>query len=468
MPTTVDNDMTNRFLKNMIFEGGAPTTGGYSAAAYDPDEIQSQDDRAPFTQATNDPHDAFMQDQVGLDDFPLDHEFPEDYDIKEEDDDMDGCVPSFGGIQGLTRRQSLPSLSLLDYHQREGENQGAICRPLGAWGKEVVDDHADSEKARPQGKTNSKKKEKRDTVLIALLEKVEGMISKKDLREKKRRQKKEEQMNAFVEIQRRRLEMDAERQAKMLELEEAKQAKMLEIESTNAKTKAKEVALASMKTGMEVIKRSNPQTPSQPIEVRVGRANSSQPALHFPHRAGAKTAPPPSSSRVLPPPWSPQPPPRPRPSPRPPPPVAAPAPAPAPAAAAPAPAPHAPTIVEDVVAATHVGAKRRRAGLASPPPAPIAVAPAPTTVPPAPAKKRRSKVSSRGPRGASSKAACASPKRKKVVARKKPAAPAVDVAEPPPAAHEVFEEMATPTSFMDLLQDAEVDLGAPPLEPFGE
>ncbi|XP_044954910.1 uncharacterized protein LOC123405181 [Hordeum vulgare subsp. vulgare] len=28
--------------------------------------------------------------------------------------------------------------------------------------------------------------------------------------------------------------------------------------------------------------------------------------------------------------------------------------------------------------------------------------------------------------------------------------------------------MANPTSFMDLLQDAEVDLGAPPLEPFGE
>ncbi|KAE8800337.1 putative methionyl-tRNA synthetase [Hordeum vulgare] len=32
--------------------------------------------------------------------------------------------------------------------------------------------------------------------------------------------------------------------------------------------------------------------------------------------------------------------------------------------------------------------------------------------------------------------------------------------------HEVFEEMATPSLFMDLLQDAEVDLGAPPLEPF--
>ncbi|KAE8809409.1 DNA repair protein rhp54 [Hordeum vulgare] len=72
MPAAVDNDKVNRFLENMIFEG-VPTAG-----AYDPDETQSQDGRAPFTQATNDPHDAFMQDQVGLDGFPLDHEFPED------------------------------------------------------------------------------------------------------------------------------------------------------------------------------------------------------------------------------------------------------------------------------------------------------------------------------------------------------------------------------------------------------
>ncbi|KAE8821298.1 Eyes absent-like protein 4 [Hordeum vulgare] len=73
----------------MIFEGGVPAVGGYSAAAYDPDETQSQDDRAPFTQATNDPHDTFMQDQAGLDGFPLDHEFPEDYILEEGDDDMD-------------------------------------------------------------------------------------------------------------------------------------------------------------------------------------------------------------------------------------------------------------------------------------------------------------------------------------------------------------------------------------------
>ena len=61
-------------------------------------------------------------------------------------------------------------------------------------------------------------------------------------------------MDAFMEIQRRRLEMDAEKQAKMHELEAEKQAKMLEIEAANAKTKAKEVALASMITGVEIMK----------------------------------------------------------------------------------------------------------------------------------------------------------------------------------------------------------------------
>ncbi|KAE8806217.1 Protein UXT-like protein [Hordeum vulgare] len=48
--------------------------------------------------------------------------------------------------------------------------------------------------------------------------------------------------------------MDTEYQAKMLEMEAEKQAKMLEIEAANAKTKAKEVALESMMTGVEIMK----------------------------------------------------------------------------------------------------------------------------------------------------------------------------------------------------------------------
>ncbi|KAE8771831.1 Protein UXT-like protein [Hordeum vulgare] len=48
--------------------------------------------------------------------------------------------------------------------------------------------------------------------------------------------------------------MEAQKQAQMLEMEAEKQAKMLEIEAANAKTKAKEEALASMMTGVEIMK----------------------------------------------------------------------------------------------------------------------------------------------------------------------------------------------------------------------
>ncbi|XBJ19745.1 hypothetical protein VPH35_010682 [Triticum aestivum] len=121
-------------------------------------------------------------------------------------------------------------------------------------GKQAVEEVGDGEKARSRGKTNSKKEDKRDAASIALIAIVEGMITKKDSREEKRRQEREEQMNFFMEIQRRRLDMAAEKQARMLEMEAEKQAKMLEIEAANAKTKAKEVALASMMTGVEIVK----------------------------------------------------------------------------------------------------------------------------------------------------------------------------------------------------------------------
>ncbi|XP_048574160.1 uncharacterized protein LOC125554780 [Triticum urartu] len=80
MSSAVDED----YMQNLIFEGGAP------AAGYDPDETHSQDGREPFTPAAGyDPDQAaFMRDQVGidLDGFPLDHEFPDDYGLKEEDE----------------------------------------------------------------------------------------------------------------------------------------------------------------------------------------------------------------------------------------------------------------------------------------------------------------------------------------------------------------------------------------------
>ena len=64
-------------------------------------------------------------------------------------------------------------------------------------------------------------------------------MNKKDSREEERRRFKAEQMDAFMEIQRRRLDLDAEKQAKMFELEAKKQAKMLEIEAANARQRRK-------------------------------------------------------------------------------------------------------------------------------------------------------------------------------------------------------------------------------------
>ncbi|KAE8802124.1 Phospholipid-transporting ATPase 1 [Hordeum vulgare] len=81
---------------------------------------------------------------------------------------------------------------------------------------------------------------------------VKGMMTMKDSRKEKRQQDKEEQMNAFMELQRWRLEMEAKKQDKTLEMEVEKQAKMLEIKAANAKSNVKEVALASMLEIMKV------------------------------------------------------------------------------------------------------------------------------------------------------------------------------------------------------------------------
>ncbi|KAM0846041.1 hypothetical protein ACQ4PT_055938 [Festuca glaucescens] len=132
--------------------------------------------------------------------------------------------------------------------------------------------------------------------------------------------------------------------------------------------------------------------------------------------------------------------------------------------------------VAAVVAATHVGTKRWRAGqhvvqpqpatAPAPPVAPLVAPPIAPDAPPdatPPTTKGHRKTAALGPK----KPAGANPTIKKTTSRKK-AAPAPTIADPPPVLHEVLDVMpTTPTSFMGLLQDAEVDLGAPTLEPFG-
>ncbi|XBH71874.1 hypothetical protein VPH35_099271 [Triticum aestivum] len=359
MPSAVDED----YMQNLIFEGGAP------AAGYDPDETQSQDGRGPFTPTVGyDPDQAaFMRDQVGIDvnGFPLDHEFPDDYGLEEEDECDIEVEPLFEdelanqAVGPKPKRKSKRTKAYTaaedkllcecwrdigqdpktgveqkhstfwirvhrEFHERKKfppyqivstrgwvsiskrwrviqQECNKFCatlesikaRPVSGTGmqdmvqhngkcfnlshcfrvikdeekfkaqyvalksrgrKKAMEEVGEGEPARPRGKTNSKKEDKRDVASNALIASVEGMMNKKDSREEERRRFKAEQMDAFMEIQRSRLEMDAEKQAKIFELEAEKQAKMLEIEAANAKTKAKEVALASMMTGVEIMK----------------------------------------------------------------------------------------------------------------------------------------------------------------------------------------------------------------------
>ncbi|KAE8785032.1 putative methionyl-tRNA synthetase [Hordeum vulgare] len=140
-------------------------------------------------------------------------------------------------------------------------------------------------------------------------------------------------------------------------------------------------------------------------------------------------------------------------------------PPPASASATPAPAPSSlPPPMPEVPLVVAVGTKRRRAGqhvvLPQPAPATASITPVVASVAPAAAAPKVRKKPSLGPKGE------AAPKVKKTTFRKKPT-PAPAPA-PPPVVHEVLDGMpAPPTSFMGLLEEAEVDIGAPPLEPFG-
>ncbi|KAE8768270.1 DNA repair protein rhp54 [Hordeum vulgare] len=89
MPTT-DDDATSRFItENMIFKGGV------GVAPFDPEETQSSDGRntfmvGPFVDGgTTDP---FRQGEYGMGTFPVNHEFPKDYDLEQDDEvDIDGA-----------------------------------------------------------------------------------------------------------------------------------------------------------------------------------------------------------------------------------------------------------------------------------------------------------------------------------------------------------------------------------------
>ena len=124
---------------------------------------------------------------------------------------------------------------------------------------------------RPRGKTNSKVDDIRDASSMALHDTLHGMMSQKDVTDEKKRQSKDEQMKQYLDLQRKKLEMEEATKRRKIDMEEAARQRQLnmeeaarqrqldieadnvkarqrqlDIEATNAATKAKEVALAIM------------------------------------------------------------------------------------------------------------------------------------------------------------------------------------------------------------------------------
>ncbi|KAE8785610.1 ABC transporter C family member 3 [Hordeum vulgare] len=124
---------------------------------------------------------------------------------------------------------------------------------------------------RPRGKTNSKVDDKRDATSYALKETLHGMMSQKEVRDKKKRQGKEEQMKQYMVLQTKKLEMEEATKKRKVDMEEAAKQRQLDIEEAarqrqfnieaanaaarqrqldiegdNAATKPKKVALAIM------------------------------------------------------------------------------------------------------------------------------------------------------------------------------------------------------------------------------
>ncbi|KAE8816850.1 DNA repair protein rhp54 [Hordeum vulgare] len=221
------------YMQNMIFEGGA------QAAGFDPDETQSQDGRG-----YNENQAAFMRDQVGisldLDGLPLNHEFPEDYGLEEEDEcdieaeplfkdelanQADGTAAkrkskrtkAYTAVEdkllcecwrdimqdpktGAEQKHSTfwirvhPLEAFKAQHNGKCFNLSHCFRVIkdeekfkaqytglkSCGGKQAVEEVGDGEKAWPRGETNSKKEDKWDAASIALIATVEGMITEKD------------------------------------------------------------------------------------------------------------------------------------------------------------------------------------------------------------------------------------------------------------------------------------------------
>ncbi|SPT19860.1 unnamed protein product [Triticum aestivum] len=278
MPTPtspIDDPFYNQFMEDVIYEGGQGRT-------YDPDETQSQDGRAQY-----------VADEEADNRADYDHgdSWHEDDDIycegdgdEEESNDIDiGGEPLF--IDELTQRAEAQkrrkSIHTGSYTQEEDKlicqcwmeisqnpRTGVQQKGLVFWtrvhktflerkmfepyqitsnrGITLIQKRKRGKKTakfagggdgealkRPRGKTNSKVDDIRDASSMALHETLHGMMSQKDVRDEKKWHSKDEQMKQYLELQRKKLEMEEAAKRRKIDMEEAARQRQLDIEAAN-------------------------------------------------------------------------------------------------------------------------------------------------------------------------------------------------------------------------------------------
>ncbi|XBH54058.1 hypothetical protein VPH35_076431 [Triticum aestivum] len=248
-------------MEDVIFEGG-------HGRAYDPDETQSQDGRAQY-----------VPDEEADDRADYDHgdSWHEDDDIYVEGDGDEEGNDAFQSLEAFKSRHNDKPFTLThcwtimnncpkfkdQYHELQRKRGFKTAKFAGG-------DDGEALKS-PRGKTNSKVDDIRDDSSMALHDTLHGMMSQKYVRDEKKRQSKDEQMKQYLDLQRKKLEMEEAAKRRKIDMEEAARQRQLDmeeaarqrqpdieadnvkarqrqldIEATNAATKAKEVALAIM------------------------------------------------------------------------------------------------------------------------------------------------------------------------------------------------------------------------------
>ncbi|XP_044318502.1 uncharacterized protein [Triticum aestivum] len=275
-----------QFMEEVIYEVG-------HVPVYDPDETQSQDGRGQFTadeeaddHADYDHGDSWHEDDDIYVEGDGDEEEGNDIDISGEPLFIDELtqraeaqnrrksictgISIFGSIHGPHNDKPFTlkhCWTIINNCPKFKDRYRELQRKRGKKTAKFAGGGDGEALKRPRGKTNSKVDDIRDASSMALHETLHGMMSQKDVRDEKKRQSKDEQMKQYLELQRKKLEMeeavkrwkiDMEQAARQRQLDiEAENDKarqrQLDIETTNAATKAKEVALAIMSVDLTIM-----------------------------------------------------------------------------------------------------------------------------------------------------------------------------------------------------------------------